>query len=64
MPLEFTPEAFQTVGHLFPTAWALDGLKDVIVRGQGVEAVLPAAGIVLAYAVGFFLLAVWRFRTE
>ncbi|MBN1178238.1 MAG: ABC transporter permease [Anaerolineae bacterium] len=64
MPLEVTPEAFQTVGHLLPTAWAIDGFKNILVRGLGVEAALLPAGIMLAYGVAFFALALWRFRFE
>jgi len=64
MPLEFTGKAFQTVGHLLPTAWAMDGIQNIIMRGLGLESVLLPAGIMLAYAVAFFGLAVWRFRFE
>jgi ABC-2 type transport system permease protein len=64
MPLEFTPEAFQTVGHLTPTAWAIDGFENVIVRGLGLDSVLLPAGILLAYAIVFFAIAVWRFEFE
>jgi len=64
MPLESTGPAFQTVGHLLPTAWAMDGIQNIIVRGLGLHSVLLPAGIMLAYAVVFFALAVWRFRFE
>jgi len=64
IPLEFTGPAFQTVGHLLPTAWAMDGIQNIIVRGLGLHSVLLPAGIMLAYAVVFFALAVWRFRFE
>ena len=64
MPLEFTGKTFQTVGHLLPTAWAMDGIQNIIMRGLGLESVLLPAGIMLAYAVAFFALAVWRFRFE
>ena len=64
MPLEFTPEGFQLVGHLTPTAWAIDGLRSVIVRGLGLESVLLPAAILLAYAILCLGVAVWRFRSE
>jgi ABC-2 type transport system permease protein len=64
MPLEFTSEAFQTVGHLTPTAWAMDGFKNIVIRGLGLESALLPVGIMLAYAVLFFGLAVWRFRFD
>ncbi len=64
MPLEFTSEAFQTVGHLMPTAWAIDGFENIVVRGLGLESVLLPAAILLGFAVVFFAIAVWRFRFE
>jgi ABC-2 type transport system permease protein len=64
MPLEMTSETFRAVGHLLPTAWAMDGLKNVIIRGQGLESVLPAAGVMVVYGVVLLALAVWRFRAE
>ena len=64
MPLEFTGPTFQAVGHLLPTAWAMDGIQNIIMRGLGLESVLLPAGIMLAYGVAFFALAVWRFKFE
>jgi ABC-2 type transport system permease protein len=64
MPLEVTGKAFQTIGHFLPTAWAMDGLQNIIVRGLGLESVLLPVGIMAAYAVGLFVLAVWRFKFE
>ncbi len=64
MPLEYTSPTFQTVGYLTPTAWAMEGLQNLIVRGMGLSSVLLPAGILLAYAGVLFGLAVWRFRFE
>jgi ABC-2 type transport system permease protein len=64
MPLEFTSKAFQTVGHLMPTAWAIDGFENIVVRGLGFGSVLLPAAILLGFAVVFFAVAVWRFRFE
>lgn len=61
-PLEITGPAFQFVGHLLPTAWILDGLRGIVVRGFGVADVLPALAVSVVWAAGFFVLAVWRFR--
>ncbi len=64
MPLDTTSETFQAIGHLTPTAWAMDGFQNIVVRGLGLRSVLLPAGILLGYAVAFFALAVWRFRFE
>jgi len=63
-PLEMTGEAFSAIGHITPTAWAMDGFQNLILRGQGFESVILSSGIILAYAVLCFALAVWRFRYE
>jgi ABC-2 type transport system permease protein len=63
-PLAIAGKGFSTVGHAMPTAWALDGFQNIIVRGQGLSAVLLPATVVLAYAAGFFALALWRFKFE
>ena len=63
-PLEVAGKAFATIGHAMPTAWAMDSLQNVVVRGLGLRSVLLPAGVLLAYALGFFGLAVWRFRFE
>ena len=61
-PLEITGPDFRFVGHLLPTAWILDGLRGIIVRGFDVADVLPAFGVALAWSAALFALAVWRFR--
>jgi ABC-2 type transport system permease protein len=63
-PLEFAGEAFATIGHVMPTAWAMDGLQNIVVRGQGLGSVLLPAGLLLAYTSAFLGLAVWQFRFE
>jgi ABC-2 type transport system permease protein len=63
-PLDITGRAFAAIGHLMPSAWAMDGFENIIVRGLGLNSVLLPVGILLAYAVAFFGLAVWRFRFE
>lgn len=64
VPLEFTGKTFQAIGHLLPTAWAIDGFENIVIRGLGLESVLLPAAIMLAWAVGLFALAAWRFRFE
>jgi ABC-2 type transport system permease protein len=64
VPLEVTGETFQTIGHLTPIAWAMDGFKNVLIRGLDVSAALLPAAALVGYAVLFFALAVWRFKFE
>ncbi len=60
VPLEFTGETFQAIGHLSPVAWGMDGFENIVARGLGFESVLLPAMALAGYAVFFFLLAVWR----
>jgi ABC-2 type transport system permease protein len=63
-PLEGTGGAFAAIGKLTPTAWAMTGFQNLIVRGLEFTAVLLPVGLLLAYAAAFFGLAVWRFKFE
>jgi ABC-2 type transport system permease protein len=61
-PLEGAGGTYAALGRLTPSAWAMNGLQNILIRGLGLEATLLPTAILLAYAFGFFLLAVWRFR--
>jgi ABC-2 type transport system permease protein len=60
VPLEVTGETFAAIGHISPVAWAMDGFKNVIIRGFGLESVLVSVAALVGYTVVFFALAVWR----
>ena len=61
-PLETTGGAFAAIGKVMPSAWAMNGLQNILIRGLGLESVWMAVGMLSAYALFFFILAVWRFR--
>lgn len=63
-PLEVAGKAFAAIGHVMPTAWAMDGFQNILIRGLDFQSVLLPAGILFAYAAAFFGLAIWRFRFE
>ena len=63
-PLEVAGKAFATIGHVMPTAWAMDGFQNILLRGLGFQSVLMPVGILLSYTLAFFGLAIWRFRFE
>ncbi|MBI5054837.1 MAG: ABC transporter permease, partial [Chloroflexi bacterium] len=60
VPLEVTGATFQTIGHISPVAWALDGFKNIITRGFGINSVLLPAAALIVYGGIFFTLAAWR----
>jgi ABC-2 type transport system permease protein len=63
-PLEGTGGAFAAIGKLMPTAWAMTGFQNIVVRGLDFNSILLPAVILFAYAAAFFGLAVWRFKFE
>jgi ABC-2 type transport system permease protein len=64
VPLEVTGPTFQTIGHLSPIAWAMDGFKNISTRGLGIESVLLPCAALLGYALVFFVLAAWRMQVS
>ncbi len=60
VPLEVTGATFQTIGHLTPLAWGMDGFENIAARGLGFQSVLLPAAALIVYAALFFGLAVWR----
>ncbi|MBL8078064.1 MAG: ABC transporter permease [Anaerolineales bacterium] len=60
VPLEFTGKTFQTIGHVSPVAWGMDGFENIVARGLGFESVLLPAAALIGYAILFFVLAAWR----
>jgi ABC-2 type transport system permease protein len=62
MPLEFTGATFQSIGHVSPVAWAMDGFKNIVARGLDFNSVVLPVVALAGYALLFFVLAAWRFR--
>jgi ABC-2 type transport system permease protein len=59
------PAAMKSIGHAVPHSWALDGYYDVLVReGTTVADIAPSLVALLAFAAGFALFGLWRFRFE
>jgi ABC-2 type transport system permease protein len=63
-PLELFPLAIQNAVKVLPTTWAMQGMLDLVLRGGGLQDILPEAGVLLGFAVLFFSVGVWRFRFE
>jgi ABC-2 type transport system permease protein len=62
IPIEFMPSAMQTLAHLTPHAWAVDGLRSLVTNGGGLASVAPQVGVLLVYGSGLMALAALRFR--
>ena len=62
VPLEIFPEPAHTLAYLTPQAWAIQGLREVALRGGTVIDVIQELGVLVLYAVGLLALGTWRFR--
>ncbi len=63
-PLELFPRVVQQVVKVFPTTWSMQGLLDIVLRGQGLTAVLPESAVLLGFAAVFFVIGILRFKYE
>jgi ABC-2 type transport system permease protein len=64
-PRLIMPAFMRSVGHAVPHSWALDGYYDVLVRQDTTIAdIAPSILALLAFAVVFAGVGVWRFRFE
>ncbi len=64
-PLEGAGPAFAALGRVLPSAWAMTGFQNILLRGLGAQAALLPAAVLGGYALLFFSLAAWRFlRSE
>ncbi|HSX02175.1 MAG TPA: ABC transporter permease [Candidatus Saccharimonadia bacterium] len=56
------PDWLRPFSYLLPPTWAIDGLRDVLLRGWGIEHVWPHVLVLAGFAIGFTLLAVLGLR--
>jgi ABC-2 type transport system permease protein len=64
VPTFLFPQWLRQATLVVPTRWAVDGLDAMVWRGLGLDAALPAIGVLLAFTVAMGAIAVWRFRWE
>jgi ABC-2 type transport system permease protein len=63
-PLEITTPLMQKIALLTPTGWAMIGLKNVVARGMGLEAVLLPCAVLLSIAVVTLAVGTTRLKLE
>lgn len=63
-PVDSLPGWAQALAPFTPAYWAMQGFTEVIIGGRGVSGVLPHVGVLVAFAVGFSVVAGLRFRVE
>lgn len=63
-PLDLMPPFLRTLSLFVPHSWALTGFQDLMVRGQGLQDILPQLAVLLIFAAVFFTIAAVRFNFE
>jgi len=62
VPIEIFPATMRQLAHLTPHAWALDGFREIAVRGGGLADIVPELSVLLTMAAALLGVSVWRFR--
>lgn len=62
--LDSVPHWMKLLGHALPTAWAMDGFHDIIMRKASVGMVLPEISVLLLFGTVFLIISLKRFRYE
>ncbi len=63
-PIELFPSVMRSAAQVLPTYWSMQGMLDIIVRGQGITGVLLESAVLLGFALVFYLIGILRFKFE
>lgn len=63
-PYESLPTWAQHLAPASPCYWAMRGFKSAIRPGGGLSDVAPSIGVLLGFAIGAAVLALWRMRLD
>ncbi|MDH6305844.1 ABC-2 type transport system permease protein [Parabacteroides sp. PF5-5] len=61
-PIENMPWILQILSNIVPAKWYIIAVKDVMIKGLGLEAILPEVGILLFMALFIIIVSVKRFK--
>ena len=64
LPLDFAPDWVRQASYAMPLRYLVTGMQDVMARGEGPAAALPAIGILLGFTFVVGLVAVRMFRWD
>ena len=64
VPLEYTSETVQLIGKFTPTAWVIDALENITIRGMGFSSTVVPSLVVLGFGALCLAVAIWQFRVE
>ena len=63
-PIELFPQVIRSAAQILPTYWSMQGMLDILVRGQGIQGVVLESAVLLGFALVFFVIGVLRFKYE
>jgi ABC-2 type transport system permease protein len=63
-PIENMPKILQFISVLMPPRWFLSALKDIMLKGAGVEYIWNEILILLAMLAGFIMISVRKFQVR
>lgn len=61
-PLEVVPPFMQTLGHISPVAWVMDGFNTLIYFNGGLIDILPYISVLFGSSIVLFAIGIRRFR--
>ena len=61
-PISSLPAVLQAVGYMLPLTYFIFILRSLVVKGAGLDLLIPQTLILAAFAIGLLGLAAWRFR--
>jgi ABC-2 type transport system permease protein len=64
LPLDFAPQWVRDASYAMPLRYLVDGMQDVMARGEGPSAALPTIGILLGFTLIVSLISVRVFRWD
>lgn len=64
IPLFLLEQFLGPIPRIVPQFWANRGFENLLIRGLGLEAVLPQIVALLVFALAFFAIGLWRFDYE
>jgi ABC-2 type transport system permease protein len=64
MPLEITGKTFQTIGHLTPLAWAMDGYQNILRGAYSFSSISASLLVLSAYTVGLLILTITVYQHQ
>lgn len=62
-PIEFMPSFMQKIANFLPQKWALEAIRQ-LQGGKTFLEITPIVGVLLAFAIAFFLIGAYRMRSS